>query len=342
VQPQSTHPALNPERLIQLGCGYVPSKLLLSAVGLGLFTELAAAPLDAEAIGTRLGLHPRGLLDFLDALVALGILERNGALYSNAPEASVFLDRASPSYIGGLFEMAEQRLYAFWGDLTEALRTGEPQNEIKHGGRNLFDDLYRDPIRLRQFLSAMTGLSLGAARAIATKFPWKDYRTFVDIGCAQGGCPVQIALTHPHLTGGGFDLPPVGPIFEDYAASFGLTARLRFHAGNFFEDALPPADVLVMGRVLHDWDLDTKRMLLRKAFDAVPTGGAAIIQEAMIDADRRQNAWGLLSSLNMLIETPGGFDFTGAQCQQWMKDTGFRETRVEHLIGFDSMAIGTK
>jgi SAM-dependent methyltransferase len=318
------------------------SKTLLSAVELGLFTELAAAPLDAGAIGRRLGLHPRGLRDFLDALVALGMLARNGGLYSNTPETSLFLDRAKPAYIGGVLEMFNARLYRFYGSLTEALKTGLPQNESKHGGENIFGQLYADPARLRQFLGAMTGLSIGAGRAIAAQFPWKDYRTFADIGCAQGGCPVQIALAHPHLTGVGFDLPQVQPIFEDYVASFGLSGRLRFQPGSFFDDPLPSVDVLVMGHVLHDWNLETKRMLLAEAHQALPPNGALIVYETIIDDDRRENVAGLLMSISMLIETDGGFDFTGADCRQWMKDAGFRETRVERLAGPHSMVIAIK
>ena len=334
--------SVTPDRIMQLGLGFWASKTLLSAVELGLFTELAAGPLDAEALGGRLGLHPRAARDFLDALVSLRMLERDAnGLYANTPDAGMFLDRTKPSYIGGMLEMANARLYPFWGSLTEALKTGRPQNEAKSGG-NFFEALYADPQRLENFLSAMTGLSLGAARAIAQKFPWRRYKTFMDIGGAQGGVPVEVALAHPHLTGGNFDLSGVGPVFEKYVQSHGLADRLSFYPGNFFTDPLPTADVLVMGHILHDWDLEEKRMLLKKAYDALPTGGALIVFEALIDDERRKNAFGLLMSLNMLIETPGGFDYTGADCQAWMREAGFRETYVEHLAGPDSMVVGIK
>jgi hypothetical protein len=327
---------------MQLGLGFWASKTLLSAVELGLFTELAKGSMTAEQVGERLNLHPRGLHDFLDALVSLGMLERDAeGLYSNTPEAETFLDRSKPSYIGGMLEMANARLYPFWGSLTEALQTGRPQNEAKSGG-NFFEALYADPQRLEDFLSAMTGLSLGAARAMAEKFPWSDYKTFIDIGGAQGGLPVQIATAHKHLTGGSFDIPACGPVFEKYVAQHGLSDRLRFYAGDFFNDPLPSADVLVMGHILHDWNMEEKRMLLRKAYDALPSGGALIVFEALIDDDRRENTFGLLMSLNMLIETPGGFDYTGADGSRWMREAGFRETRVEHLVGPDSMVIGIK
>ena len=331
-----------PESILSLGLAFWGSKTLLSAVEIGLFTELAKGSLEFEALAERLMLHPRSARDFLDALVALGMLKRDGDRYSNTPETDLFLDRAKPSYVGGLLEMANARLYRFWGSLTEALRTGQPQNEAKGGGEDFFAAIYADPGRLEGFLNAMTGISLGSARAIANKFPWDRYETFVDVGAAQGGLPVQVALAHAHLSGGGFDLPPVGPIFEEYVGSHGLGERLRFYPGDFFEDPLPAADVLVMGHILHDWGLGEKRALLAKAYEALPEGGALIVYEALIDDERRENALGLLMSLNMLIETPGGFDYTGADCRSWMREAGFREAYVERLVGPDSMVVGIK
>lgn len=329
------------ERILRLGLGFWGSKTLLSAVELGLFTELAKGPLDANVLTKRLTLHQRSARDFFDALVALGMLRRTGTRYANTPETSLFLDRGKPSYVGGILEMCNARLYHFWGSLTEALRTGKPQNEAKTGD-DFFGTLYADPKRLEGFLRAMTGISQGTARAMAGKFPWRRYRSFADVGCAQGGVAAEIALAHKHLAGEGMDLPVVRPIFEDYARTKGIEKRLRFHAGDFFKDPLPKTDVLIMGHILHDWNLDEKRMLLRKAYDALPSGGALIVHEAIIDNARRKNALGLLMSLNMLIETPGGFDFTGADCTRWMKEAGFKRTKVEKLVGPDSMVVGIK
>ncbi len=334
---------VTPDRILQLGLGFWGPKVLLSAVEIGVFTELARGPADLDSLTRRLGLHPRSARDFLDALVALGMLERREGRYANTPETDHFLDRGKPTYVGGLLEMTNARLYLFWAHLTEALRTGKPQNESKSDpGSSPFQALYADPGRLRLFLQGMTGISLGAARVIARKFPWGQYKTFADVGGAQGALPVQVCLAHAHLTGVNFDLPVVGPIFTEYAASFGLQDRLRFVAGDFFKDPLPPADVLVMGHILHDWNLAQKKALIGKAYSALPAGGALLVYEALIDDQRKENAFGLLMSLNMLIETPGGFDYTGADCCQWLQEAGFRETRVEHLVGPDSMVVGVK
>jgi hypothetical protein len=269
------------------------------------------------------------------------MLRKDGNRYANTDETDLFLDRAKPTYVGGMIEMASARLYPFWGNLSTGLRSGRQQNEIVHGGE-FFPTLYSDPARLEQFLQAMTGISLSAARAIAAKFPWQNHRTVFDLGGAQGCVPAQVALRHSHVSGGVFDLPPVGPIFEEHVRRLGLQDRLRFIPGNFFEDPLPSADVLVMGHILHDWNLDEKKQLLAKALEVLPVDGALIVYEAIIDDDRKENALGLLMSLNMLIETEGGFDYTGADCAGWMKEVGFRTTYVEHLDGPDSMVVGIK
>jgi hypothetical protein len=332
---------ITPDAIMQLGFGYWGSKTLLSAVELGLFTELAMGPLTLADIRARLSLHERSVHDFLDALVALGMLKREQGTYANTPATDLYLDRTKPTYMGGMLEMMSARLFRFWADLTEGLKTGNPQNEAKHGG-DLFDTLYSDPKRLEQFLSAMTGLSLGIAHAMAGKFPWSEYQSFVDIGVAQGGLAVVLAQTHKHLTGVGADLPVVRPIFDKYVASHGLQDRLKFARLDFFKEPFPKTDVVIMGHILHDWDLSTKKMLLGKAHDALPADGALIVFEAIIDDERTSNAFGLLMSLNMLIETRGGFDYTGADCAAWMRAAGFRQTRVEHLSGPDSMVIGVK
>ena len=346
TDPQTASPEaadqVTPEAIVQLGLGFWGSKTLLSAIELGLFTELATAgALDGEALRERLGLHPRSATDFFDALVALGMLEREDGRYANTAATGLFLDRSKPSYMGGMLEMANARLFGFWGSLTEGLRTGTPQNEAKDG-EDFFGTLYADQARLAQFARAMSAISVPAGQAIATKFPWADHNTVIDVGCAEGAVPVQVALAHEHISGGGFDLPPLEPIFDSYVAEFGLGDRLSFTGGDFFADSLPAADVLVMGHILHDWNQDEKGMLLQKAYDALPAGGALIVYEAIIDDERRKNAFGLLMSLNMLIETPGGFDYTGADCQAWMKETGFSDTYVEHLVGPDSMVVGLK
>jgi hypothetical protein len=330
-----------PDRIVKLGLAFRAAKALLSAVELGIFTALAEDSLDLDALRMRVGIDERGARDFFDALVALGMLERDErGRYANTPETNFYLDRQKPTYIGGELDHFNTYVYPHWNLLTPALRTGKPQSGARATGH--YSALYADHAALETLIKGMTGGTLPVAKALAAKFPWQDYKTVIDVGTAQGCLPVQIAHAHPHITGGGFDLPPVNPLFDNYARDHGLCDRLRFYAGDFLQDPLPSADVLVLGRVLHNWDLVTKRMLLKKTYDALPAGGALIVYERLIDDERRVNAAALLASVNMVIMTAGGFDFTGADCIGWMREAGFRDMRVEPLTSEHSMVVGMK
>jgi O-methyltransferase domain/Dimerisation domain len=332
---------ITPDRIVKLGLAFRAAKALLSAVELGVFTALAEDSLDLDALRMRVGIDERGARDFFDALVALGMLERDErGRYANTPETNFYLDRQKPTYIGGELDHFNTYVYPHWNLLTPALRTGKPQSGARATGH--YSALYADHAALETLIKGMTGGTLPVAKALAAKFPWQDYKTVIDVGTAQGCLPVQIAHAHPHITGGGFDLPPVNPLFDNYARDHGLCDRLRFYAGDFLQDPLPSADVLVLGRVLHNWDLVIKRMLLKKAYDALPAGGALIVYERLIDDERRVNAAALLASVNMVIMTAGGFDFTGADCIGWMREAGFRDMRVEPLTSEHSMVVGMK
>ena len=331
---------------MQVGMGFMGSKTLLSAVELELFTHLGGDALTGEALRERLGLAARAIPDFPDALVALGLLDRDGegpdARYRNTPDGAVFLDKSGPAYIGGILEMANARLYPFWGDLTEGLRTGEPQNEIKHTGRAMFEELYSDPARLEQFMNAMAGISMGPFMALAEKVDFSGYQTLCDVGGATGQLSIIVAGRYPHLRATSFDLPVVQPIAQRMIEAAGMSDRVEAVGGDFFADALPNADVITMGLILHDWNLERKMELIQKAYDALPDGGALIAIENIIDDARRENIFGLLMSLNMLIEFGDAFDFTGADYAGWCKQVGFKDAEVVPLAGPASAAIAYK
>jgi hypothetical protein len=332
--------------ILQTAFGFWSSKVLLTAVEMDVFSTLARQPLTGDRLGQVLGLHPRGVWDFLDALVALGVLDRQGdgpaALYRNTPAAAMYLDRSSPRYIGGILAMLNARLFRFWNDLPDALRTGQPQNEIKHSGRPLFDELYSDPARLEQFMGAMAGLSRTNFEAFAEKFDFSRYTTLCDVGGATGLLSILVARRHPHLRCTSFDLPAVEPVARKSVAAAGLADRVAVASGDFFRDPLPKADVVTMGMVLHDWNLEKKRQLIQAAFNALPPGGALVAIENLIDDARRENVFGLLMSLNMLIETGDGFDFTGADFRGWCREAGFRRFDMVHLSGPCSAAVAYK
>jgi hypothetical protein len=333
-------PPLSPDHIMQIGYAYRATKALLSAVDLKVFTQLSAGPLELDALRMRTGVHERGARDFFDALVALRLLTRDpDGRYANTAETAHYLDKNKPSYLGAELEFINAQLYAAWTDLTPALTTGLPQRGS--GGSN-YPDRYKDPAARSAFAGAMTAATRPAAQALAVKFAWRNYRTIADIGTAAGCLLAEIVVVHPHLTGTGFDLPALKPEFDSYVHERGLSDRLTFEPGDFFHDSLPRAEVLVMGRVLHNWDTTTKKMLLKKAYDALPPKGALIVYERMIDDERRVNATALLSSLNMLLMTSGGFDFTASECIGWMRDTGFRDVHAKCLADEQLMVVGVK
>ncbi|MGH2990643.1 MAG: methyltransferase [Solirubrobacterales bacterium] len=343
---------LDPSHIMQVGMGFWASKTLLSAVELELFTKLGSDGMTGAQIAEALELHERAIPDFPDALVALELLDRDGdgdgdgdgddARYRNTDVTATFLDKASPAYIGGILEMSNARLYQFWGDLTSALKTGTPQNEIKHTGKPMFEELYSDPDKLEEFMNAMAGISLGPFNVLAEKFDFSRYETLCDVGGATGQLSIIVANRHPHMRCTTFDLPVVEPIAKRTIEGAELSDRVTTAAGDFFADPLPEADVITMGLILHDWNLERKMHLIRGAYDALPDGGAFIVIENLIDDARRGNAFGLLMSLNMLIEFGDAFDYTGADFAGWCQEVGFKNTEIMPLAGPASAGIAYK
>jgi len=336
----------DPGPILQTAFAFWSSKVLLTAVEFGVFTTLGSRRLTGAELGAALGLHPRGIADFLDALVAMRFLERDGdgtsAVYFNTPAGETFLDRAGPRYVGGILEMLNARLFKFWHDLPEALRTGKPQNEAKHGMKGVFEELYDELPRLEQFMGAMTGLSRINFEAFAARFDFTPFKTLCDVGGATGLLCIEAAKAHPHLRCVSFDLPKVEPIARKHIAAAGLADRVTTASGDFFKDPLPKADLITMGMILHDWNLEKKRHLIRAAYDALSPGGALVAIEALIDDARRENVFGLLMSLNMLIEFGDAFDYTAADFRGWCRDVGFTRFDVIHLAGPSSAAVAYK
>jgi hypothetical protein len=333
--------SLAPDRLVKIGYAFREAKTLLSALELDVFTVLACGPLGLDELAAGTGVHQRGARDFFDALVSLRLLERDSAgRYGNTPETDRYLDRGKPCYIGGDLEFANSRQFGPWSLFSEALRSGKPQSGAR--GTENYRAYYADAAVLDNVAKGMTGGTLRVAEAIARCFPWRDYATLIDVGTAQGCLPVRIALAHPHIVGGGTDLPAMSGLFDAYVQQHGLGDRLQFHPGDFFQEPLPQADVIVMGRVLHNWDLAAKTLLLKKAYDALPKGGALIVYERFIDDERRTNTAGFMASLNMLVMTAGGFDYSGADCTAWMTDIGFNHVEMTSLTAEQSMLVGRK
>ncbi len=344
VEKDSTQ--VNPSKIMEVGMAFMASKTLLTAVNMNLFTHLANGQMSGREIQMELNLHDRSLFDFLDSLVALGFLNRSGiketAAYSNTQETDLFLDKNKPSYIGGILQMANNRLYGFWDKLEEGLKTGLPQNEIKNSENDLFEELYADVEKLNEFINAMGGVQMGNFMAFAKKFDFTAYNTLCDIGGAGAYLSAQVAMHNDHMMCVSFDLPPVSEIAAKNIKQMGMENNVVVKSGDFFNDEFPKADMITMGNILHDWGLEDKKMLITKAYKALPSGGAFVVIENIIDDNRRKNAFGLFMSLNMLIETSDGFDCTASDLKQWVSEAGFKETSVVPLTGPTSAFIAIK
>lgn len=338
--------APNPDHIMRIASGYGVSKALLSAVGLGLYTRLADGSMTLDEVMSEYGLLRRPAKDFLDLLVSVDLLGREGdgedARYRNTEATAAFLNRNKPGYIGGIIELWDRRNYRFWADITEALQTGKPQNETKHADTPFFETLYSEPARLEAFMEAMNGSSIRNFETFARKFPFARYRTLTDIGGADALLSRCVAAAHPHLRCKSFDLPVVTDIATRKISAAGLVDRIEAVAGDFFADPLPRADVITMGMILHDWSLERKKLLVRKAYDALPEGGALVAIEALIDDARRTNTFGLFMSLAMLMEFGDAFDFTGEEFIAWCREAGFSHFELIPLDGPSSAAVAYK
>jgi predicted O-methyltransferase YrrM len=337
---QRNHPT--PESIMKIGTGFWASKILLSAVKFKLFTILAEIK-SMSHLGFKC--TDRNVFDYLDTLAGFGFLNREGILesakYSNSIDSDFFLDNRKPSYIGGLLEMLNNRLYGFWGNLESGLLTGHPQNEAKHGD-NLFEKLYADTDRLKEFIHAMSGIQMGGFMTLAQKFDFSKVKSLVDIGGSAGLLSLMVAKNQPHMSCISWDLPAVGPIANETIKKFQLEDRVKVADGDFFKDEFPKADIITMGNILHDWDEETKLMLMKKAYNALSEGGAFIAIESVIDNERKHNVFGMMMSINMLIETGTGFDYTLADFSKWAKQVGFKSTSLLPLAGPTSAAIAYK
>ena len=346
VNQSKTEVQINPAKIIEVGMGFWASKTLLAANKLGLFTLLGKEGLSLDAIRSKLNLHGQGLQDFLDALFSMGFLSRFGAdedaIYTNTAETAAFLDKNSPQYIGGFLEMANDREYRFWADLEEGLITGNPQNEIKSTGKESFRAIYDEPDGLRVFTDGMSGIQLGSFMSFAHQFDFSPYQILLDVGGSGGVLSSVVAANHSHMHCISYDLPDLEPYVKETRAKCGVEDRVTIQSGNFFEEEFPKADVITMGNILHSFDMDKKDMLIRKAYDALPQGGALVVIEMILDNERKENTFGLLMSLNMLIESDGGFNYTQGDLQKWVSQRGFREVSFVSLGGPISAAIAIK
>ncbi|MFC4499204.1 MULTISPECIES: methyltransferase [Streptomyces] len=333
-------PIDDPFDIMLVGWSFMRSKLLMTALELGLFEELSKEPGTVGNIASRLGLHERGSTDFLDALAALGVLERGeGGVYRNSPAANRNLIPGQQGYVGGFLTMTTEFMGAGWESLATMLRTGDAHGQ--DADKVPFAQIFRDPQRLRQFLSAMDSLNGAIGPELARRYDWSRHQSFVDIGGARGNLAGTLLRAHPHLRGGVFDRPVMKPFLEELADERGVLDRIAFHGGDFYVNEIPGADVVIFGNVLHDTPVATRQNLIAQAYARIPVGGAVIVYDPMID-DERRVADNLLLSLTMMLQSPAGNEYTPSECRGWMEEAGLEIEDVFSLPAHVTAVVGRK
>jgi hypothetical protein len=325
----------------RIGTAFFDAQVVLTAVELGLFTELAAGPGTSAELAARTGLHPRAMRDLLVALATLGVLRPEGDAFANGAAADAFLDRGKPTYAGAFLERANQMMYPVWGRLAGLLRTGEPQSPDHQNQPEAFAKMMSNPQATERFLRMMDAVSAPIAAALADAYPWPAAGTVVDAGGARGNVLGHVVGAHPGLRGVVFDLPPLQPYFDQHMAGLGLADRTRFAPGDFLRDPIAGGDVIIMGHVLHDWSPDERAMIIRKAFDALPAGGDLLIYDAILE-DRPADVRNTMISLNMQLISPGGSEYTLAECAGWLRTAGFAAVTDRPIGEYDTLIRATK
>ncbi|KAA9166502.1 methyltransferase [Amycolatopsis acidicola] len=327
--------------ILRLGTAYAAARILHSAVEIGLFEAVQDEPAGPAEICSALGLNPRLVRDFLDALVVFGLLDKDNGRYASSEVAKKFLVPGGSGYVGGRIRIGGELHYRTWLSLTDALRDGQPKADIEADAK-AYERLYADPERTRVFLAHMEASNAIVAPQLDECLDWAKYESFVDVGGSRGQVAGILAQTHSHLHGAVFDFPLVRPYFDELMDRFGTTGRVTFHPGDFFTDPIPAADVYIIGHVLHDWPVPRRREIIKRVFEAARPGSLLVVYDQMLD-EHDPDLQSLLGSLNVGLITPGGSEYTVPECRDWAESAGFRFREARRLpVGNDSVLIAEK
>jgi 3-hydroxy-5-methyl-1-naphthoate 3-O-methyltransferase len=335
----------SPLPLMQLATSFWMFKTLAVAEKLDLFGLAARARgLTSATLAAALDIDERPAEMLLTGCAALGLLRKQSGRYRNTPLADTYLVRGQPYSFGGLIAMLDQRLYPAWGRLEDAIRRNRPTSWDPDTQQSLFDG--QDPVMLRHFWEAMHAISSSTGAALARAVNFKPFRRVLDVGGGSGAIDIELCKRHRHLRSTVYDLPHVAEIAAAKVAAAGLGNRIDTAGGDFFADAsYPPGhDVIVLSLIMHDWSEADDRRILQRCYEALPSGGAVLICELLVNDEKTGPAASALMSLNMLVETTGGRNYSGAEYKRWLKDIGFRKLRTVRLNGpgADGVVMGVK
>jgi len=296
-----TTSAPSPNPILELLDAFRRSKVMFAAEALGIFERLAHQSATAETLAAEFHLHPGALTRLLDTLVAMNLLDPANGAYTNAPATNEYLVRSSPRSMTGYVRYSNDILFRLWANLEDAVREGThrwPQTFNLEGP--IFSSFFKTDEAMRTFLAGMHGFGTMSSPRVVDAFDLSHHETLCDLGGATGHLVAAACDRYPKLQGILFELPRVISFAMEYPHP-----RVKLHAGDFFTDPLPPADLYSLGRILHDWTEEKIYFLVMKIYAALPPGGALLIAEKLLHDDKQGPLPANLQSINMLLCTEG-------------------------------------
>lgn len=325
MTPESSSP--DPAVVLDLLESFRRSKVMFAAVSLGIFDALDERPRSSADLAAALNLHPDALARLLDAAVALRLIERRGDAYANTPAASAYLCKSSPARMTGYINYSNTVLWKLWANLEGAIREGTHRWKETFGWDGpIFSSFFHTDDDKREFLMGMHGYGLMSSPRIVAAFDLGRFRRLVDLGGATGHLAIAACRRYPNLRATVFDLPAAVPLAHEIVAASDVADRIDIVAGDFFADELPESDLFALGRILHDWSEEKCLVLLRRIIDRLPSGGALLVAEKLIDDDRTGPIWAHMQNLGMLLYTEGR-ERTLGEYEALLKKAGFAEVR---------------
>lgn len=316
----------NPQdRLVGLMSGFWHTQAIYVAAKLGMADRLSGGPRPVAELAADTGTDPRALYRLLRALASLGLFaEDEQHRFGLTPLADGLREDAEGS-VRSLAIMRGEWQYAAWGELLYSVRTGRPAFE-KLYGRPLFEYLAEHPEQGRTFDAAMTGVHGRETAAILEAYEFTGVGTLADVGGGNGSLLTAVLRRYPAMQGLLFDLPAVAERARGRLAAAGLADRCRVVGGDFFESVPAGADAYLLRHVIHDWDDQRSRAILRNCHRALGGRGKVLVAEGLVPPGNEPSL-SKYFDLAMLV-IPGGLERTEAEYRQLFADAGFRLSRV--------------
>lgn len=323
----------DPAPILDLLEAFRRSKTMFAAVSLGAFDALSSGPKNLTALAGELACSRDGMERLLDACVSLGLLVKNGSDYSNTSAAQTYLTKDSPRRMTGYISYSNSVMWKLWAHLEDAVREGSHRWPQAYGWDGpIFSNFFKSEEAKREFLMGMHGFGVISSPQVVSAFDLSAFQHLVDLGGATGHLACAACARYPHMSATVFDLPDAIPLADEIIAATPVADRVTTQGGDFFVDALPPADLYAVGRILHDWSEDKVHRLLQRIAEALPEGGGLLIAEKMLSDDKTAPRWALMQSLNMLTCTEGK-ERTLPEYVLLLTQHGFRHIRGSRTQG---------